>query len=127
MLGKKMSLFALPALGLGALSLAAPLLAAGDAERGKAVFARCVACHSMEPNKNKLGPSLSNIVGRKAGTVPGFKYSQAMAKSGKIWDAKTLDAYLAAPTKALPGTTMVIGVPNAADRANLIAYLAAPS
>ncbi|HKX78436.1 MAG TPA: c-type cytochrome [Novosphingobium sp.] len=113
-----------PALALGALALAAPLLAAGDAERGKALFARCAACHSVEPGKNKLGPSLAGTVGRKAGAVPGYKYSPAMTKSGKVWDAKALDAYLAAPTKAVPGTTMVIAVPNAEDRAHLIAYLA---
>ena len=97
---------------------------AGDAVKGKAVFARCAICHDLKPGVNKLGPSLHDVFGRKAGTVAGFNYSPAM-KSAKItWSAKTIDSYVTSPAKMVPGNKMgFAGIATPADRANLIAYL----
>ncbi|MBB6123667.1 c-type cytochrome [Sphingobium subterraneum] len=99
--------------------------AGGDAVKGKTVFARCAICHGVKTGEVKLGPTLFKVVGRKAGTVPAFQYSAAMKASKATWDAKTLDAYVTNPMKYIPGTRMAFaGVPQPADRANLIAYLA---
>ena len=96
--------------------------AAGDLARGKTVFSRCAACHSVT-GKNGIGPHLDGAFGRIAGKAEGFRYSAGMAASTKAWDAQGLEAFLAAPTRAVPGTTMPLNVPNAQDRADLIAYL----
>jgi cytochrome c len=104
----------------GAVLLAA--LAAGDPKAGEAVYSRCLACHSLE--YNRTGPKHCGLFGRRAGTAKGFEYSDAMKSSGITWNARTLDRFLADPLKAVPGTTMTYaGVPDAKDRANLIAYL----
>jgi len=101
--------------------------AAGDPVKGKAVFARCVICHTVEPGKNKLGPTLAGIVGSKAGGVPGFNFSPAMKNSKIVWTPANLDKYLTNPRAMLPGNRMIFaGLPNADDRANVIAYLAKP-
>jgi cytochrome c2 len=86
--------------------------------------AQCLLCHSAEEGDNggAQGPSLMGVAGRKAATATGFGYSDALKKSNLTWDAATLDHFLAAPTTAVPGTSMVIPVPGAADRANLVAY-----
>src|SRR6266436_768239 len=98
--------------------------AAGDAAAGKTVFAnQCASCHTIEVGKNGFGPSLAAVVGRKAGRLAGFNYSPAMAQAGLTWDEKTLDAFLTSSTKAVPGTSMSVALPNATDRANVIAYL----
>jgi cytochrome c len=105
------------------LAIAAPAFAAGDATHGQEIYSRCVACHA--PDYNRTGPKHCDVVGRKAGSVPDFKYSTAMRQSNLVWDAQTLDRFLAAPTKFVPRTAMTYaGVPNAKDRADLIAYLA---
>jgi cytochrome c len=96
--------------------------AAGDAEHGKTLFGRCAGCHAPTM-QNKVGPGLAGVFGRTAGTAPSFHYSKAMAGYAKQWDVETLDNFLAGPSKAVPGTTMVIAVPSASDRADLIAYL----
>jgi cytochrome c len=101
---------------------ATPALADGDAAKGKMVFTRCASCHTLT-DQNRLGPHLSGVLGRKAGSVPGFRYSKAMLAFGKTWDEQTLDAYLAAPLKVVPGTSMAINLSNAQDRADVIAYL----
>lgn len=99
-------------------------LADGDAAKGKRVFNKCKACHSLEAGKNKIGPSLAGIIGRKAGTAEGFKYSSAMQESGIVWDEDHLSAYLTNPRKAIPGNKMAFaGLRREADRENLIAYL----
>ncbi len=72
-----------------------------------------------------MGPNLNKLFGRKAGSAPGFNYSPALKASGIVWDAKTLDQYLAAPTTKVPGTRMVMKVGDPARRAALIAYLKA--
>lgn len=110
-----------------AMTMASPALAqSGDATKGKAVFARCMACHSVDAGANRLGPSLSGIMGRTSGTAPGFAFSPAMKNAKIRWDAKSLDAFLTKPSAKVPGSKMIfVGLPNPADRANLIAYLAA--
>ncbi len=104
--------------------LAAPALAAGDAAHGETVFQRCTICHSLAAGDNGIGPSLHGIVGSKAGTVPGYNFSKAMASSRIVWDAAALKKFLADPEAAVPGTKMRSGAvpdPQAAD--DLIAYL----
>ena len=112
---------------LAALAIAGPAAAqAGDAAKGKVTFARCGICHSMTAGENKLGPSLAGVIGRKSGTLPGFAYSPAMKAKAIVWDAKSLDTYLTKPATMVPGTKMIFaGLPNPADRANVIAYLKA--
>ena len=90
----------------------------GDAGRGKTLFTRCSSCHSVtEQNK------VAGVFGRTAGTVAGASYSKAMTASGMTWDEQALDAFLAEPTRVLPGTTMSARLPNPQDRADVIAYL----
>jgi cytochrome c len=108
------------------LVMALPAVAsAQDAEAGKAVFNKCRACHDIgEGAKNKVGPQLNNILGRKAGTVEGFNYSDAMKNSGIVWDEASLDGYIADPKGKIPGNKMVfVGIKDEADRKNLIAFL----
>lgn len=102
---------------------AAPRAHAQDA--GEAIFKRyCQVCHTVEAGKNKIGPSLAGIVGRKAGSVPGYAYSDANKNSGVTWDEATLDTYLTDPRKFIPGTKMLfVGIKNADERKALIAYL----
>jgi cytochrome c2 len=98
--------------------------AAGDADAGKKVFNKCSACHAVEAGKNKIGPSLFGIVGRKAGTDPTYKYSDNMKNSGLTWDEKTLDTYLEKPQDVVKGSKMVFaGLKDPKDRENVIAYL----
>lgn len=97
---------------------------AGDASRGKVLFQqRCGICHNVTPKASGVGPNLAGVVGRKAAATP-FNYSSAMKKAGLVWNIATLDAYLAAPMKMVPGARMAIATPVAADRKNIIAYLA---
>jgi cytochrome c len=108
------------------LVMALPAVAsAQDAEAGKAVFNKCRACHDIgEGAKNKVGPQLNNILGRKAGTVEGFNYSDALKNSGIVWDEASLDGYIADPKGKIPGNKMVfVGIKDEADRKNLIAFL----
>lgn len=98
---------------------------AGDVKAGKKVFKKCKACHEVKEGRNKSGPSLYNILGASAGQVEGFRYSKAMAESGLIWDAETLDAFLADPKKIVKGTKMAFrGLKKPEDIENVIAYLA---
>jgi cytochrome c len=97
-------------------------LAAGDPAAGEALYSRCLGCHAIE--YNRTGPKHCGLLGRSAGSVPGYEYSAAMKKSGIVWNRKTLERFLADPTKTVPGTTMTYaGVPDAKERADLIAYL----
>jgi cytochrome c len=99
---------------------------AQDAEAGKKVFVKCAPCHSIGPGaKNKVGPEQNGLVGRKAGSVEGFNYSEAMKNSGITWDETSLDEYLTDPKKKVPGNKMVFpGIKDELQRGDLIAYLA---
>jgi cytochrome c len=97
---------------------------AQDAEQGKNIFKACATCHATD-QAARVGPSLGGIVGRKAGAVPGFRYSNAMKNSEIVWDAKILDAYLESPQKVVPGNRMpYAGLKSSTERADLVAYLA---
>lgn len=100
--------------------------AAGDAARGAVLFDRCVICHSNTKGApNRMGPNLFGVVGRKAGTYPGFAYSAAMKKAGFMWTVPKLDGYLADPQKVVPGNQMPIaGISDPQQRADIAAYLA---
>lgn len=106
----------------------ASLRAAGDHEAGADVFdAYCSDCHSVSPKgTNRKGPTLYRVMGRRAGTVPGFAYSQGMAKSGIAWNPQNLNAYLQNPRGMFADGKMKKGLPRPEDRANVIAYLASP-
>ena len=97
----------------------------GNAEAGVTVFKRCMACHKVGPDaKNGVGPALNDVVGRAAGTYPGYSYSAAMKKSGLVWDEPTLTTYLHAPRKLVPGTKMAFaGLKKDHEIADVIAYL----
>ena len=95
-----------------------------DAAKGKTIFVQCQACHALEAGKNKIGPSLAGLVGRKAGTVAGFAYSEPNKNSGITWSEEKLFQYLEKPQRIIPGTKMAFaGLPKAQDRADVIAYI----
>jgi len=98
---------------------------AQDAAAGAAVFkSQCSICHTVQSGRNLVGPSLFGVVGRPAGTIPGFHYSPANKTSGLTWDAATLDRYLTSPGTVVPHTIMTYaGLKDAQKRADLIAYL----
>ena len=108
-----------------ALGLAAPVRAA-DLKVGADLFAEhCAECHSLKEGKHKKGPSSFGVFGRKAASLEGVAYSDALKASNIVWTAQALDAYLTQPKKAVPGGKMKYdGLPDATARANLIAYLA---
>ncbi|HEY2445930.1 MAG TPA: cytochrome c family protein [Rhizomicrobium sp.] len=99
--------------------------AAGNAATGAALFNRCTICHANTKGAgNRLGPNLFSVVGRKAGTFPGFSYSAAMKKSGIVWTPVKLDAWLASPQSVVPGNNMpMAGISNPGQRADIVAYL----
>ncbi len=104
------------------LCLGAGAVAGADAARGEQLYNRCAACHALA--SDRVGPRHCGVVGRPAGSVPGFDYSPAMKKSRLQWDAKTLDRFLTKPMSVVPGTSMTYdGVPLQQDRSDLIAYL----
>ena len=93
-----------------------------DAAAGRVLFATvCGACH--EADRNKVGPMLAGVVGRRAGSVPGYPYSAALARSGVVWEAATLDKWLAGPEHFVPGAEMPFSLPDAMRRRDVIAYL----
>lgn len=116
------------AAALAALTLAhgQPARADGDAAKGEKVFAKCKTCHEIASDKNKVGPTLHGVIGRKAGTVEGFKYSEAMAGSDVIWDATTIAEYVAKPKDFIPGNKMAfVGLKKEDEIENLVAYIQA--
>jgi cytochrome c len=119
------SLFVAAAFTALAAAPAAAQMPAGNAAAGEKVFAQCKTCHVTDKGVNRVGPSLHGVVGRKSGTVPGFKYSAANLKSGVTWTAPVLFQYLEAPMKFMPGTKMAFaGLKKPQDRADVIAFLA---
>lgn len=109
---------------LAASLLAVPSSRAQDAATGERLFRqRCAACHTVQPGQNRVGPTLAGVVGRKPGSVEGARYSQGLSALDAHWDAARLDTFLANPRATVPGTTMTVSVPNAADRGNIVAYL----
>lgn len=120
------------------LALAASAAIAGQAhaldasvevQRGARAAQACVACHSFTPGQHLTGPSLGDVLGRKAGTAPGFgRYSPALQRSGIVWGPRELDTWLAKPSAYVPGNAMHFpGIPDSRVRADLIAYLEAVS
>ncbi len=103
----------------------------GDAAKGEKVFRKCKACHVADAQKNRVGPYLLGVVGRKAASVEGYHYSDAMKAEGAkgvVWDEKTLDTYLANPKAMVPGTKMTfVGLHKEDDRQDVIAYLKSKS
>ena len=118
-------------LAIGALVAAATAMitpatsaAAGDPEAGEKVFRKCATCHEFKAPKNKVGPHLVGIIGRPAGTVEGFKYSDAMKNSDVVWNEETISAYVKQPKAYIPDNRMGFpGLKKDEDVANLIAYL----
>jgi len=118
----RMRLAAATGLGLSIVSL--NVGAARAAPDGATVFRqRCQSCHAVGAARpTPLGPSLTGVVGRKAAATD-FKYSAALTASGVTWSKANLDTFLSGPTRMVPGTRMVISLPDAAQRAALIDYL----
>jgi len=99
---------------------------AADLAAGQRIFkTQCGICHAVAPGQNRIGPTLFGVVGRSAGSVPGFNYTADHKKLGVTWDAATLDKYLANPRAMVPDTSMIYpGLKDDAERADLVAYLA---
>lgn len=118
-----MALAAVPALADKPAAPDAQLLA-----RGKLIFMRCAACHSVAPGAPaKVGPNLNGVVGRPSAAMPGFNYSSALKAAKLTWNEATIDTWLRRPTGLVPGTSMVFaGLPSADDRKAVIAYLKKP-
>ena len=98
---------------------------AQDAQKGKAVFNICLACHTIGPGaENKIGPELNGLDGRKAGTVPNFDYSDANKTSGIVWNEETFEDYIKNPAAKVPGTKMIFpGIKNEQQEKDLWAYI----
>ncbi len=107
--------------GAAAYAQAAPQTLSGDAVRGKALYQACSSCHSLEDND--IGPKHRGVVGRRAGTVPDYAYSDALKASGLTWDPANLDRWLTNPQALVPGTKMYFLLTDAQSRADVIAYL----
>lgn len=109
--------------GLAVLAVVMPASGQATVSAGQILYeARCGACHSID--HNRIGPSHRGVVGRRAGTVPGFAYSPALRRYGQPWTPALLDRWLTNPRALVPATRMGLMVSNAADRQAIIAYLA---
>lgn len=102
-------------------AVASPERPAGDPIRGKTVYQICMGCHSLD--EDDVGPHHRGVVGRVAGTVPGYAYSPALKNSHIVWSPDTLDRWLTNPQALVPGVKMFFAMPSAQDRADVIAYL----
>jgi cytochrome c len=104
-------------------------LAAANLKRGQLLYMVCKACHDVEAGlPHKVGPNLHGMFGRKAGTAEGFRYTDALLKSGIVWTPETMDTWLKQPGALVPGNGMAFaGIASDADRASLIAWLMASS
>ena len=96
-----------------------------DVEKGKALFEQCAACHSLDGTGDYDGPTLKGVIGRKAGSLEDYRYSAAMKRSDVVWDAATVDKYVADPQAFIPGNRMAFaGISDKTQREDLIAFLA---
>ncbi|MGX4801701.1 c-type cytochrome [Bradyrhizobium guangdongense] len=109
------------AVAIALLCAAGPAGATGDAARGQTLYKGCADCHSI--SENGVGPMHKGVVGRKAGSVPGYDYSPDLKNSGIVWTEENLDKWLTGPQAMVPETKMFFDVPDAQDRADIIAYL----
>jgi cytochrome c len=111
-------------LWLSALTLPLGAAHAQDAARGEKLYAECAACHPLEPGVHGVGPTLHDIIGRKAGGYDDYRYSPALKRSGLTWTVEALDTFIADPQASVPGNRMPYdGMHDARERADLIAYL----
>ena len=103
---------------------AASALAQSDVSRGEQLYVECAACHSFDNDAEELGPGLQGLFGRQAGALENYYYSPVLSDSGIVWNADTLDAFVADPQAAIPANRMPYsGLPDPQDRADLIEYL----
>ena len=105
---------------------ALPQASQGDASAGQQAFNNaCRTCHVVREGDNRLGPNLHKIVGRKAGSLPGYAFSSAMKEAGFVWDEEKLDAFMANPDQVVAGNSMKPygGLSSSDDRKKIIAYL----
>src|SRR6266567_275916 len=118
---KRFAIAAAATIGFLSPALAEP----GDAMRGQQNFRACAPCHSLEPDRNMTGPSLANLWGRKAGSLPSFeRYSEALKASGIIWDDRSLDGWLTDPDRMVPDNEMPFnGIKDTRVRVDLLAFL----
>lgn len=108
----------------GAAATAGSPAAANPLAAAPAAFGQCASCHSVEPGRHGIGPSLAGAYGTKAGDIPGYAFSAALKASGLTWDDATLDKWLSGPMQMVPGTKMTYaGLSDPAKRAEVIAYL----
>ena len=116
--------YILVVIGMIIIILTVSIANTADPVKGKKVFKKCVACHSLQEGKNKIGPSLYNLLGRKAGSVDGYKYSKAMKNSDVVWDEESLDKFLTKPRKFIKKTKMSFrGIKKKSLRDDIISYL----
>jgi cytochrome c len=114
----------LPAVAVILTCLSAPDLHAQEVEEGERLFRqRCASCHTTQEGQNRVGPHLASLEGRAAGSVQGARYSAPLRSSGLVWDAASLDRFLANPRQTVPGTSMTAGLPNEAQRRAVIGFL----
>jgi cytochrome c len=108
---------------LAALSSQSNCLA-HDASEGERLYRqRCASCHALQVGQNRLGPHLLGILGRRAGSVEGVRYSQDLQSADFVWDEQSLDRFLANPRQMVSGTSMLVNLPNEDQRKSIIAYL----
>lgn len=97
---------------------------AQDVAEGERLYRqRCASCHALEEGQNRAGPTLAKIIGRRPASVTGARYSAGMQKLSAPWDEVSLDRFMANPRDMVPGTSMTVGVPDAAQRQAIIAFL----
>lgn len=108
-------------ISIALLCATGPADATGNAVRGQTLYKGCADCHSI--NENGVGPMHKGVVGRKAGSVAGYDYSPDLKNSGIVWTEENLDKWLTGPQAMVPETKMFFDVPDAQDRADIIAYL----
>ncbi len=115
------------AAGVGLVGTTAAVVAQGNSGDLELAFnGHCRECHAFDKGDNRLGPTLFGVIGRKAGTVPGFSYSDSLKSSGITWDEKTLDKWITNPNAVVPGNNMgaiFSGLADAGERAKIIAFL----